>query len=83
MGYAVGKRLTAVRYHSFRWNMDDAQIAPETPNRGDGIDEAALASVMSDVPRGAAVLAGAAVALLVIGWLLIYLLVFIPRGVVG
>jgi hypothetical protein len=29
------------------------------------------------------VLAGAAVALLVLGYLLIYLLVFIPRGTVG
>ena len=32
---------------------------------------------------GAGVLAGAAVALLVLGYLLIYLLVFIPRGTVG
>ena len=53
------------------------------PEPGDEIDDAALARVMSEVPRGAAVLAGAAVALLVIGWILIYLLVFVPRGVVG
>ena len=38
---------------------------------------------MGDVPRGAAMLAGAAVALLVIGWVLIYLLIFVPRGVIG
>ena len=49
----------------------------------DDVDEAALARVMHDVPWGAGVLAGAAVALLVIGYLLIYLLVFIPRGTVG
>lgn len=49
----------------------------------DNIDEAALARVMRVVPLGAAVLAGGAVALIVIGWLLIYLLVFIPRGTVG
>jgi hypothetical protein len=63
--------------------MDHAQTAPETSDLGDGIDDVALASVMGEVPRGAAVLAGAAVTLLVIGWVLIYLLVFVPRGVVG
>jgi len=47
------------------------------------MDEAALARVMRVVPLGAALLAGSAVALIVIGWLLIYLLVFIPRGTVG
>ena len=49
----------------------------------DGVDEAALASVMRTVPLGAAILAGSAVALLVVGYLLIYILVFIPRGTVG
>jgi hypothetical protein len=38
---------------------------------------------MRYVPLGAGVLAGAAVALLVLGYLLIYALVFIPRGTVG
>ena len=47
------------------------------------MDEAALADVMRVVPLGAGVLAGGAVALLVLGYLLIYLLVFIPRGTVG
>jgi hypothetical protein len=49
----------------------------------DQIDEAALADVMRVAPLGAAVLAGSAVALLVIGYLAIYLLVFLPRGTVG
>src|SRR5262244_449088 len=49
----------------------------------DEVDETALAAVMRYVPRGAGVLAGAAVALLVLGYLLIYALVFIPRGTVG
>jgi len=49
----------------------------------DGIEPAALANVMRRVPIGAAVLAGSAVALLVAGYLLIYILVFIPRGTVG
>ncbi|MCC6888371.1 MAG: hypothetical protein IT536_07555 [Hyphomicrobiales bacterium] len=49
----------------------------------DDVNEEALAAVMRRVPIGAGVLAGAAVALLVIGYLLIYSLVFIPRGTVG
>ena len=49
----------------------------------DQVDEAALASAMRIVPLGAAVLAGSMVALLVLGYLLIYTLVFIPRGTVG
>jgi hypothetical protein len=49
----------------------------------DGIDEAALAEVMRVTPLGAAVVAGTAVALLVLGYLAIYLLVFLPRGAVG
>ena len=46
-------------------------------------NETALAGVMRSVPLGAAVLAGSAVALLVAGYLLVYILVFIPRGTVG
>jgi hypothetical protein len=53
------------------------------PDDSDHIDEAALAEVMRVTPLGAGVLAGAAVALLVIGYLAIYLLVFLPRGTVG
>ena len=49
----------------------------------DNIDADALGVVMRSVPLGAAVLAGSAVALLVVGYLLIYTLVFIPRGTVG
>ena len=47
------------------------------------MDETHLARVMQVVPLGAGVLAGTAVALLVLGYLLIYLLVFLPRGTVG
>ena len=49
----------------------------------DHVDEAALAQVMRVVPLGAGVLAGTAVALLVIGYLAIYLFLFLPRGAVG
>ena len=51
---------------------------------GPGVaDEAALTEVMRVVPLGAGVVAGLAVALLVIGYLAIYLFVFLPRGGVG
>jgi hypothetical protein len=49
----------------------------------DEVDETALAEVMRVVPLGAGILAGGAVALLVLGYLAIYLLIFLPRGVVG
>jgi len=49
----------------------------------DSIGETALADAMRVVPLGAAVLAGSMVALLVLGYLLIYTLVFLPRGTVG
>jgi hypothetical protein len=65
-------------------------MAPNQPSAADAssevadeVDEAALAQAMRVVPLGAGVLAGAAVALLVIGYLVIYLLVFLPRGTVG
>lgn len=38
---------------------------------------------LAPVPSGAAALAGATVLLLLIGWLLIYLLIYLPRGMVG
>jgi len=62
----------------------DQPSAADNPSEiADDVDEAALARVMRTVPLGAGVLAGTAVALLVLGYLLIYLLVFIPRGTVG
>jgi len=58
--------------------------AADSPSEvADDVDEEALARAMRSVPLGAAVLAGSAVALLVLGYLLIYLFVFIPRGTVG
>ena len=53
------------------------------PEGTDHIDEAALAEVMRVTPLGAGVVAGSAIALLVIGYLAMYLLVFLPRGTVG
>jgi hypothetical protein len=62
---------------------DQPSAADDPAEVADDIDKAALARVMRTVPLGAAVLAGSMVALLVIGYLLIYLLIFIPRGTVG
>lgn len=62
---------------------DQPSAADSQTDVFDDVNEAALAAVMRRVPIGAGVLAGAAVALLVIGYLLIYSLVFIPRGTVG
>jgi hypothetical protein len=62
----------------------DHMSAADSPLEvGDEIDEAALARVMRSVPLGAAILAGSTVALLVMGYVLVYILVFIPRGTVG
>jgi len=55
----------------------------QSPEDEDTIDEDALAEIMKTVPLGAGVLAGGAVALLVLGYIMIYVLVFLPRGVVG
>jgi hypothetical protein len=62
---------------------DQTSAADSLSEVADDVDDAALASVMRVVPLGAGVLAGAALALLVLGYLAIYLLVFLPRGSVG
>ena len=60
-----------------------SSFEPSPSHVDDGIDPRALAEVMKVVPWGAGILAGSAVALLVLGYLAIYLLVFLPRGTVG
>ena len=62
---------------------DPTSAAADPQDVADEVNEQALAEVMHVVPLGAGVLAGTAVAILVLGYLLIYLLVFVPRGVVG
>jgi hypothetical protein len=42
-----------------------------------------MEAALTQVPRGALALAGTAVGLLMLAWLLIYLFVFLPRGQVG
>ena len=50
----------------------DTPIATETAARA-----------LRDGPIGAYVVAGVAVALLLLGWLAFYFLVFLPRGAIG
>jgi hypothetical protein len=64
-------------------NSADQSSDRHSPETGDQIDEAALAEVMRVTPLGAGVLAGTTVALLVLGYLAVYLFVFLPRGAVG
>ena len=49
----------------------------------DGISEADLNRALQIVPRGAFVLTSVAVAILLLAWLGIYFLVFLPRGPIG
>lgn len=49
----------------------------------DGLSEAMLSDAMKQTPRGAFVLAGLTVGLLMLAWLAIYVFVFLPRGSVG
>lgn len=51
--------------------------------RSSDVTEADLARVMAEVPRGALALSGLAAGLLLVAWLLIYLFVFLPRGMVS
>ena len=64
-------------------NPNQPSPANAAGTESDEIDQAALAEVMRVVPLGAGLLAGSAVALLVLGYLAIYLLVFVSRGTVG
>ena len=54
---------------------------PETAD--DGLSVEAIDAALAQTPRGAFAVAGVAVLLLMLGWLAIYLLVFLPRGEVG
>jgi hypothetical protein len=45
--------------------------------------DAAQLQALADLPSGAVTVAGVAVVLLLIGWLLVYLMVYLPRGMVG
>lgn len=42
-----------------------------------------IEAAMDAVPKGALVVSGIAVALLLAGWFFVYLFIFLPRGTVG
>jgi hypothetical protein len=64
-------------------SIDQPLSAGDGSQGRDDVDEAALAEVLRTVPMGAAVPAGSAVALMVLRYLAIYILIFLPRGIVG
>jgi hypothetical protein len=49
----------------------------------DGIEPEVLQRALAQTPKGAFALAGLTVGLLMLAWLAMYLLVFLPRGEVG
>jgi hypothetical protein len=60
------------------------QSAADRPERAAGpIGPDEAAQVLRNVPIGAFVVASIAVALLFIGWIAFYFLLFLPRGPVG
>ena len=50
---------------------------------GDAEELEQLESAMEETPRGAILVSGIAVGLLLICWLAIYVFIFLPRGTVG
>ena len=55
---------------------------PTQPSDQSALDRNQL-DALRRVPVGAAVLSGVAVVLLLAAWLLIYLLIYLPRGMIG
>jgi hypothetical protein len=49
----------------------------------DEIDEAKLAEVLAEVPRGSVVVAVTAVAIVIAIWFAFYIFAFLPRGPIG
>ena len=58
-----------------------AESAHTTDDPDDDLE--ALEEALKEAPRGAIAVAGTAVLLLMAGWMIIYLFVFLPRGTVG
>ncbi len=59
------------------------QTSPLHADLTDSVSEAELEQALKIAPKGALALAGAALALLLLAWLLVYFLVFLPRGAVS
>ena len=56
---------------------------PASPGRDPPLLDPDQLQALRDVPSGALALSGAAVALLLLAWLAIYFLIYLPRGMVG
>ncbi len=62
---------------------DEPSAADRPEDVEDRVNEDDLDRVMAEVPRGAMALAGVALLVLMLFWLVIYFGVFIPRGPVN
>ena len=58
------------------------QASPTSPPDQSTLEREQLEAIRR-VPAGAAALSGLAVLLLFVAWLLIYLLIYLPRGMIG
>ena len=54
-----------------------------TASPGDDSEAERLEEAMQDTPSGAIALAGITVGLLIFFWFIVYLFVYLPRGLVG
>ncbi len=61
-------------------NFDRSSDSPPPGDTLDPITDAALEDVLKTVPQGAFALAGAAMGLLVLAWLAVYVFIFLARG---
>lgn len=59
------------------------QTSPLRADLADSVSEAQLEQALKIAPKGALALAGTALALLMLAWLLLYFLVFLPRGAIS
>jgi hypothetical protein len=59
------------------------QAPPSPPSHDLPTLDAAQLETLRRVPAGAVALSGVAVLLLLIAWVLIYLLIYLPRGPIG
>ena len=59
------------------------ELSSAASDEEDIFSEAELEQVLKVVPKGALVLSGLAVGSLMLAWLAVYFLVFLPRGPIG
>jgi hypothetical protein len=62
---------------------DTPPTAAHSPDRTGAVISAEAAQVLRRGPTGAYILAGIAVGILLIGWLMFYFLLFMRRGSIG